>query len=134
MPKLYFMDTGLASYLLGWSSARTLRNGAMAGPMFETYAITEIIKSYSNDARSTERMSFYRDNKGNEIDLIIQRQDTLHPVEIKKSASPTKDAVKAFRYLDDVPEMKRGEGAVVCLASEPYHLTLMDKALPIQLI
>ena len=130
-PKLYFMDTGLACYLLGWSTDKALREGAMAGAMFETFAVTEVIKSYLNQGRGVDRLFFYRDAHGNEIDLVIQRQDVLHPVEVKKRANPTSAAIKAFEHLEGVPGMRRGEGAVICQASEPYSLSETDRAVPL---
>ena len=111
-PKLYFMDTGLACYLSMWNNARALELSAMAGAMFETYVISEIIKGYANngiDIRS--RLVYYRDNNGKEIDLIIIENGKLYPVEIRKSADPGKNALKNFSVLPQLQE-EIGEGAV----------------------
>ena len=121
-PKLYFMDTGLACYLSLWNDPRVLQNSAMAGAMFETYVISEIIKEYANqgiDARS--RLAYYRDSNGKEIDLLIVGNGTVCPIEIKKSADPGKDALKNFSVLEKLPDHV-GEGAVVCLSSLCYSL------------
>ena len=88
-PKIYFLDTGLASYLIGWDNAKVLQNGAMSGAMFETFVIGEIIKSWTNVSGVTPNMNFYffRDKDGNEIDLLIKRGGILYPIEIKKQIS-----------------------------------------------
>lgn len=133
-PKMYFMDTGLACYLSLWNSPRALENSAMAGAMFETYVVSEIIKEYSNrglDVRS--RLAYYRDNSGKEIDLMILENGTVYPIEIKKSADPGKDALKNFSVLESLPE-QIGEGAVVCLSPVEYPLDRKNKVIPIGMI
>lgn len=130
-PKLYMMDTGLACYLSLWNAPRVLEQSAMAGAMFETYVVSEIIKTYANrgiDTRS--RLSFYRDNNGREIDLLIAENGTLHPIEIKKSADPKKDALKNFGTLSALGE-RIGEGAVICLSSQIYPLDGKNKVVGI---
>lgn len=99
-PKLYFMDTGLACYLTYWNNPRALELSAMAGAMFENYAVSEIIKGYANqgiDVRN--RFCYYRDNNGREIDLMILENGRLYPIEIKKSADPGKSALKKFQHI-----------------------------------
>ena len=133
-PKLYFMDTGLACYLSLWNNARALEQSAMAGALFETYVIGEIIKEYSNaglDVRS--HLAFYRDSNGKEIDLLIVDNGKIYPIEIKKSANPGKDALKNFSVLDSL-DLPRGEGAVICLSSMSYSLDKDNKAIPISYI
>lgn len=130
-PKLYFMDTGLACYLSLWNNPRVLEQSAMAGAMFETYVVSEIIKQYSNsgiDVRS--RLAYYRDNNGKEIDLIILENDILYPIEIKKAADPGKEALKNFTVLESLP-VKIGVGAVICIASTTYPLDAKNKVIPI---
>lgn len=132
-PKVYFRDTGLAAYLTRWLTPETLANGAMSGAMFETFVISEILKSYANrgiDYRYC--VSYYRgkDRKRtradgstmdteSEVDLIIEENGILHPIEIKKSAKVTADETAAFTVLDRIPDKKRGEGALVCLCPLP---------------
>lgn len=133
-PKLYFMDTGLACYLSMWNNARALEVSAMAGAMFETYVISEIIKSYANnglDVRS--RLTYYRDNNGREIDLLIMENGRIYPVEIKKSADPGRDALKNFNVLPALKE-ETGEGAVLCMASMTMPLDEKNKIVPIKVI
>lgn len=90
-PKIYFMDTGLASYLTGYVSAETLEKSAYSGAIFETYVVSEIIKSYTNNQIDPKKhLYYYRDNNKKEIDLLIINEDNIYPVEIKKSANPRK--------------------------------------------
>lgn len=127
-PKVYFRDTGLAAYLTRWLTHETLANGAMSGAFFETFVISEILKSYSNrgiDYRYC--VSYYRgrDKKKtseNEIDLIIEENGTLYPVEIKRSSRVTADQTSAFSVLDGIPDKKRGMGAVICMCPQPGAL------------
>lgn len=129
-PKLYFMDTGLACYLTYWNQPRALELSAMAGAMFESYVLSEIIKSYVNhgiDVRS--RLCYYRDNNGKEIDLMILEDGKVYPVEIKKSADPGKNALKNFSILDSLPEVV-GEGAVICMTPMVVPLDEKNKLVP----
>lgn len=133
-PKMYFMDTGIACYLSLWNNPRALEQSAMAGGMFETYVVSEILKGYANkglDIRS--RFAYYRDNNGKEIDLLILENNKLYPVEIKKSADPGKGALKNFSVLDSLRE-ERGEGAVICLSSTTYPLDSSNKIIPLGVI
>ena len=130
-PKLYFTDTGLACHLLGWSSPETLRRGAMAGHVFETFVVGEIVKSYLNAGGDARNVHFYRDARQREIDLIIQEGRVLHPVEIKTSATVTREAVAGFSVLNDVGDYDVGAGAVICQTWEPYPVTATVKAVPV---
>lgn len=132
-PKVYFRDTGLASYLTRWLTPETLAYGAMSGAMFETYVVSEILKSYAN--RNIEYrycVSYYRGKDKNvikedgqtvetenEIDLIIEENGVLYPIEIKSNSSEKASATSAFTILDKIPEKKRGTGAVVNLCPQP---------------
>ena len=133
-PKAYFLDTGLASYLIGWDNAQVLQNGAMSGAMFETFVIGEIIKSWTNSTGVTPNMNFYyfRDKDGNEIDLLIKRNGILYPIEIKKHINCDKSDITAFKRLDRIPDMKRGEGCVVCMADDVFPITASDKAVGVR--
>jgi len=133
-PKLYFLDTGFACWLLGWNTPEQLTNGAMWGHIFESFVFAEILKSYYNDGIVKPPLYYYRDTDKNEIDLVIADGDYLHPVEIKTTSDPTKSMVKAFRCIENIPGKKIGTGAVVCLAKE--RLPLVDDVwiLPVQMI
>ena len=136
-PKVYFRDTGLAAYLTRWLTPETLANGAMSGAFFETFVISEILKSYSNrgiDYRYC--VSYYRgrDKKKtseNEIDLIIEENGTLYPVEIKRSSRVTADQTSVFSVLDGIPDKKRGTGAVICMCPQPGVLRENILQLPV---
>ena len=132
-PKLYFRDTGLAAYLTRWLTPETLAVGAMSGAFFETFAISEILKSYSNSGIDYRYcVSYYRgkDKKKvlkdgteveaeSEIDIIIEENGILYPIEIKQGVNVTADETSAFTVLDKVENKKRGTGAIVCMCSQP---------------
>lgn len=127
-PKLYFRDTGLAAYLTRWLTPETLANGAMSGAFFETYVISEILKSYSNAGFDYRYyVSYYRGkdkqaSKESEIDFIIEQNGTLYPIEIKKNSKVNAEMTSAFTILDKVEEKKRGMGAVICSCPAPGKL------------
>ncbi len=135
-PKLYFRDTGLACYLTRWLTSDALAYGAMNGPMFETFVISEILKSFSNAGLDYRYfVSYYRGKdrakpgrRGEEtqdegeIDFIIEENGMLYPIEIKKASRVAADMTRAFQVLDKIPEKKRGTGAVVCLCPQPGML------------
>ena len=113
-PKLYFFDTGLVAYLTRWSSPETLCAGAMSGAMFENWVVSEIRRTFTQSG-VTPPVWYYRDRDGKEIDLVIERDGRLHPVEIKKSARPTAEMASSFRMLDRAP-LPRGTGMIACMA------------------
>ena len=113
-PKLYFLDTGLAAFLTKWQSPETLFNGAMAGPIFETFVISEIIKSYLFRGKQPP-VYYYRDREGREIDLLIEKEGVLTPIEIKKAINITDDDVRHIRYFQKTIKNSSNIGAVICL-------------------
>lgn len=131
-PNLYFLDTGLCSYLTRWNSAETLEVSAMAGQFFETYVVGEIIKSYLN-AGLRPPLFYYRDTDKREIDLIVEQNNTLYPVEIKKSANPSRDAIRHFSLLQKTGK-PIGPGAVICLASDFLPFGRDNYIVPVWLI
>ena len=131
-PKLYFMDTGLAAYLTRWNTQEVLKNGAMAGAFFETFVVTELIKSYANAGVLEPPLFFYRDKEQNEIDVVIQEGETLHPLEIKKHADPTKRDIQAFAILDRILGISRGAGGVICLYDKVLPLGENDVIVPVE--
>lgn len=122
-PKLYFLDTGLASWLLGWNTPEQLMSGAMWGHMFESFVFSEVLKSYYNDGFVRPPLYYYRDKDKNEVDLLIEDGSTLYPIEIKTSSDPTKKMVDAFRHLQNIPTKTLGSGALICLAKQRLPLT-----------
>ena len=131
-PKLYFLDTGLAAYLTRWNTPDVLKNGAMAGAFFESFVISEIIKSYYNKGILEPPLYFYRDKDMNEIDLLIEDGGTLYPLEMKKHADPQKKDVEAFAVLDKIPNVKRGNGGVICLYDNLVSLKNGDRVIPVK--
>lgn len=120
-PKLYFLDTGLAAYLTRWSSPQILEAGAAGGAFFETWAVIEIIKSYWHNGKDAP-LYYYRDNDQKEVDLLIVQDGTVFPVEIKKTAAPTKKDVRCFSVLKKL-NMPIGPGVVLCMSQTPMPIT-----------
>ena len=99
-PKLYFMDTGLCAYLCKWPSSQMLQDGVMGGAFFETYVVSEVIKSFLNHGLDpAQYLYYYRDIDKKEIDILLVKNDALYPIEIKKGLSPSKPT-KNFRVLE----------------------------------
>jgi hypothetical protein len=121
-PKLYFYDTGLVCYLTRWSSPEVAEIGAMSGALLENYAVSEIMKSYQNAGREPF-IYFYRDRDAKEIDVILERDGQLHPLEIKKASLPEKRITRVFGVIDRGP-LQRGTGAVLCMAD---HFSAFDR-------
>jgi predicted AAA+ superfamily ATPase len=129
MPKVYFLDTGLACYLTRWTSPTVLEAGAKCGEMLETFVISEILKTYWHNGR-LPNFSFYRDKEKHEIDLIIEDNGLLYPIEIKKTSNPTAKDIKHFDILEK-NGLKVGDGAVVCLAQTYIPLTKNVNIVPL---
>ncbi|MBR5996164.1 MAG: ATP-binding protein [Eubacteriaceae bacterium] len=111
-PKLYFMDTGLCSFLCKWPSAEMLRDGIMNGAFFETYVVSEVIKSFlNNGVDPAQYLYYYRDIDKKEVDILLVKEGTLYPVEVKKGISPTKPT-KNFTVLKKY-EMPIARGMVI---------------------
>ena len=137
-PKLYFRDTGLACYLTRWLTAEALKNSAVAGNMFETFVVSEILKTYSNEGKDYRFSIFYyrgKDKKAsgeNEIDLIIQENGVLYPVEIKMTGNPKANMASTNEVLDKIPDKKRGMGVILCMIEKKTYLRENLVALPIE--
>lgn len=131
-PKLYFYDTGLVCYLTKWSSSETVMNGAMNGALLENYTVGEIQKSYQNAGKEAF-LYYYRDKDAQEIDLLMEGDGQLYPIEIKKTASPEKKIVKVFSVIEK-SSLKRGTGAVLCMAEKLGAFDRDNLIIPIGLI
>lgn len=130
-PKVYFMDTGLACYLSMWSDSQILEMSPMAGNIFETYVVSEIIKSYVNQGLDPRRyLYFYRDSLQKEIDLLLIKDNTIYPIEIKKSSNPGEKAAKNFSVLK-FTGLDRGTGTVLCMTQAVMPLDRVDLLVPI---
>ncbi len=128
-PKVYFLETGLCSYLTKWTDAKSLQNGAMSGAILETYIFAEILKSYWHNGVEPN-FYYYRDVDQKEIDLLIETADTLYPIEFKKTATPSKTASKNFSALEKF-DKKIGHGAVICFVEKDVPLTRDVTAIPV---
>ena len=132
IPKIIFMDTGLACFLAGWESAKELQLSSNAGHYLETFIISEIIKSYN--ARGIKpNISYYRDKEKNEIDLILYKNNTLYPFEIKKTASPNKTMIKNFEKLNQ-SKKNIGTGGIICFYDKLLKLDEKNYIIPISSI
>ncbi|MBQ6483140.1 MAG: ATP-binding protein [Anaerolineaceae bacterium] len=131
-PKMYFFDTGLAAYLTRYSSPEILMNGAINGAILENYTVAEIRKTWLNSAKEC-LLHYYRDKDTNEIDMVIEADGELHPLEIKKSTNPGIELVSAFKVLDK-GSVPRGAGAILCLREELSAIDRNTYILPIWMI
>ncbi len=129
-PKIYFLDTGLCAFLTKWNNQDVLENGAMAGAFFETFIISEIIKSYYN-AGLEPPIYYYRDKDGKEIDLLIFENGCLYPIEIKKTSNPNIADIKSFNILDNLKNPQRATGGIICMYDNLIPLQNKDMIIPV---
>ncbi len=129
MPKIIFMDMGLACYLANWESAKDLQLSKLSGSFFESYVVSELIKSYDNKGLRLE-ISHFRNKETEEIDLILYKNNTLYPLEIKKSGNPTKEMMKNFKYLEK-DNKKIGTGGIICLYDKLMKLDENNYIIPL---
>lgn len=132
-PKLYFMDTGLAAFLTKWTSPDVMRSGAMAGAFFESYVVAEIIKSFANKGLDAP-IYFYRDKDKIEIDLILEQNGTVYPIEIKKTGTPSKTDAKNFFITNRLKNVQVAQGIIVCNAPSVVSVTSDAIAVPIEFL
>ncbi len=129
IPKIYFMDTGLAAYLAGWESARDLQLSSTSGHYLENFVICEIIKSYN--ARGIKpNLSYYRDKEKHEIDLVFYKNNKLYPFEIKKTASPNSSMISSFKYLEN-SKKEIATGGIICLYDNLMKMDEKNYIIPI---
>ena len=131
-PKLYFDDCGLVAHLAKWTSPQTMEAGAMSGAFVENYVVSELRKSYLNTGVEAP-LYYYRDRDAREIDVVIEADGVLHPLEIKKTASPNLAMTKSFSALDKA-SLPRGMGAVVCMAEQFGALDANTLVIPIGML
>ena len=131
-PKLYFFDTGIVCYLTKWSNAETLESGAMNGAILENYVVSEIMKTYLNSGREPV-MYYYRDKDAKEIDIVLEHDGVINPIEIKKSSNPGSELVKVFGLLDKASEI-RDKGAIICMKPELSAIDRENYIVPVWVI
>jgi len=123
-PKLYFCDTGMAAHLSMWLTKETLMNGAASGHYFENFVVIEMLKNFAYSP-SSANMSYYRDSNAKEIDLFVELNNQVHPLEIKKSAKPDKREVKKFSVLDKA-SIVQGCGGIICMCEEVVPIDALN--------
>lgn len=131
-PKLYFCDTGLAAHLSMWLTAETLMNGAASGHFFENFVVTELLRNYAYSGAKAN-LTYFRDSNAKEIDVFVEINNQIHPLEIKKSANPDTREVKKFIVLDKA-QISRGAGGVVCMCEEVIPIDVDNCFIPCNLI
>jgi len=131
-PKLYFFDTGLVAYLTRYSSQEILANGATNGAILENYVVMELLKTYRNCAKEC-LLWYYRDKESNEIDMVIESDGALHPLEIKRSVNPGSELIGAFGVLDKASVL-RGKGAILCMRPDLSAINADNYIVPIWMI
>lgn len=131
-PKLYFCDTGLCAYLSMWLTRATLMSGAASGHFYENYVVMELVKGLAY-SRAKGNLTYYRDANAKEIDLFLEAEGEIHPLEIKQSASPRKQEIKKFDLLDKA-QLKRGAGGIVCMCDEIVPIDDKNCFIPSNLI
>jgi predicted AAA+ superfamily ATPase len=131
-PKLYFCDTGLCAYLSMWLTPDVLRGGAASGHFYENYVVMELVKNYAY-SKNKANVTYYRDANAKEIDVFVEENNVIHPLEIKKSANPDKREVKKYSVLDKA-ELERGYGGIVCMCEEPLPIDDKNCFIPSNLI
>ena len=131
-PKMYFFDTGLVAYLTKYSSPEILENGAINGAILENYVVSELLKTYHNQAKEC-LIWYYRDKEMHEVDMIIESDGMLHPVEIKRSVSPGSELIGTFGILDK-GSVPRGKGAILCMRPELSAIDSENYIVPIWMV
>jgi predicted AAA+ superfamily ATPase len=131
-PKLYFLDSGLAASLSMWPNAETLMNGPASGHYFENFVITQLARNYAYSPTKAS-LSYYRDQNAKEIDLLVEENRFIHPLEIKKSAGPDHREIKRFEVLDKAA-LERGTGGVICMAQDVLPIDGNNCFIPCNLI
>ena len=129
MPKIIWMDSGLCSYLAGYNDPRELQSSSSSGHYLESFIISEIIKSYRS-AGITPNISYFRNKKKNEIDLVFYENDKLYPFEIKKTAEPTINMLNNFESLNDCKKEVM-PGGIICFYNKLMHIDKKNYILPI---
>ena len=121
-PKLYFMDTGLCAYLCKWPSAEMLEECAMNGAFFETFVVSEIIKSFYNfNIDIKNNLFYYRDIDQKEVDLLYVENNSIFPIEIKKGENPSKPNKNFNVLLKYGLEIKQGLVIDTCDKIRPIN-------------
>ncbi len=131
-PKMHFMDSGLCAWLAGITTARQLRESPMAGHIVESWVFSQLLRGYANSGR-TIRLSYFRDKLGHEVDMLLEENGKLYPIEVKMNASPALEDLGAVRHIP-AGRLKIGGGIIICDVAKPLPLGLGNIAIPISAI
>ena len=131
-PKLYFCDTGLCAFLSMWLTSDALMMGAASGHYYENYVVMELVRNYAYSAAKADIL-YFRDSNAKEIDVLVEENGKIHPLEIKKSASPDRREVKKYQVLDKA-SVARGNGGIICMCEEPIPIDADNCFIPSNLI
>lgn len=131
-PKMYFCDTGLCAYLSSWTNRDVLMNGAASGHYYENYVIGEFLRNYTYGKKGVN-LNYYRDKNQREIDLIIEEDGVLHPIEIKKGTAPDRSLIRSFSVLNNSVKPVRN-GGIVCMTEEPFPIDEKNCLIPSNII
>ena len=131
-PKLYFCDTGLCAFLSMWLTADALRMGAASGHYYENYVVMELVRNYAYSSAKANIL-YFRDSNAKEIDVFVEENGKIHPLEIKKSASPDRREVKKYQVLEKA-SVERGNGGIICMCEEPIPIDADNCLIPSNLI
>ena len=131
-PKLYFCDTGLAAYLSMWLTKEALLNGAVSGHYFENFVVIEMLKNFAYSPNKVN-VSYYRDANAKEIDVLVEQNNTVHPLEIKKSANPNKREIKKFTLLEKA-SITQGAGGIICMCEEVIPIDSLHYFIPCTIV
>ncbi len=134
-PKLYFVDTGLAAWLMGIETETQIQRDPLRGNLFENLVVMEVLKQELNKGRDP-RLFFYRDSHGNEVDLVVQRGNSFLPIEIKSSQTWHSSFLKGIHYFSDILGERAETGTVVYggqknRSTENYRLRSYTKLMDI---
>lgn len=131
-PKLYFCDTGLCAYLSMWLSKETLMVGAASGHYFENFVVTQLLKNYTYSSDKVN-LSYFRDSNAKEVDMFVEMNNKIYPLEIKKSANPDRREVKKFDVLEKAGSMQ-GNGGIICMCEDVIPINEKNHFIPCTLI
>ncbi len=131
-PKIYFCDTGLCAHLSMWLSKETLMNGAVSGHYFENFVVAQLLKNYSYSTDKVN-LSYYRDSNANEIDVFVELNNQIHPLEIKKSANPHRRGIKKFDVLEK-SQIVQGCGGIICMCEDVIPINNLNSFISCTLI
>ena len=131
-PKLYFLDSGLCAHLSMWLTPQTLMAGAASGHFFENHVVTELVKTFAYSSAKVN-LSYYRDSNAKEIDLLLEENNRIHCLEIKKSATPDSREVKKFALIEKAG-LEPGYGGIICMCEDVIPIDAKNCFIPCNLI